>query len=71
MRIKNRPFRSLPPIGPVEHDEPLPLCGCGLSGTFPFCDSSQMISRSHEPGKLVSCGAGKRVSQAKAESLEV
>jgi CDGSH-type Zn-finger protein len=33
------------------------MCGCGLSRTFPFCDGSQMISKSHRVGALVSCGA--------------
>ena len=52
--------------------ETRPLCGCGLSRTFPFCDSSQMISKTYEPGKLVACGAGKQVGRAQpeVESLE-
>ena len=33
------------------------MCGCGLSGRFPFCDGTQMISKSHVEGALVSCGA--------------
>ena len=52
--------------------EARPFCACGLSRTFPFCDSSQMISKSRELGKLVSCGPGERVeqSQGQAESAE-
>lgn len=52
--------------------EARPFCGCGLSRTFPFCDSSQMISKTHEPGKLVGCGTGDPVKrlQAQAESAE-
>ena len=48
-----------------------PLCGCGLSRTFPFCDSSQMISKTYEPGKLVSCGPGKQVGRPQAEAEPV
>ena len=47
--------------------ETRPFCGCGLSKTFPFCDSSQMISRSREPGKLESCGAAAPAKQAQAQ----
>jgi hypothetical protein len=32
------------------------MCSCALSGTFPFCDGSQKISRSNRLGELVSCG---------------
>jgi CDGSH-type Zn-finger protein len=48
------------------------FCGCGLSKTFPFCDSSQKISRSREPAKLVSCGPARpeEQSKAKAEAVE-
>jgi len=35
------------------------FCCCGLSATFPMCDGSQMIARTHALGKLVSCGAPK------------
>jgi hypothetical protein len=70
MPIMKGVFRSLPSKGPIKRAAPPPLCGCGLSLTFPLCDSSQMISRTHEPGQLASCGAGKRVV-AKAEALEV
>jgi hypothetical protein len=56
--------------GPAKPDVPA-LCGCGLSRTFPLCDSSQMISKGREPGKLESCGAGKRVLRPKTEILDV
>jgi hypothetical protein len=67
--MKRHP-ESPPPQGPAKPDEPA-LCGCGLSRTFPLCDSSQLISKGREPGKLVSCGAGKRVLDPKSEPLDV
>ena len=48
-----------------------PFCACGLSRTFPYCDSSQMISKSRELGKLESCGAGKPVEQSQTEAQPV
>ena len=36
--------------------ESRPMCSCALSRTFPFCDGSQMISKSNRAGELVSCG---------------
>ena len=67
-KLKSQPSQPLP-----TRVEARPFCGCGLSRTFPFCDSSQMISKTYEPGKLVRCGTGKRLgqSQAQAESAEV
>ena len=29
------------------------ICGCGLSATKPFCDSSHKTARQETPGKLV------------------
>jgi CDGSH-type Zn-finger protein len=67
-KLKSQPSKPLP----TRVEGGRPFCGCGLSRTFPFCDSSQMISKTHEPGKLVSCGAGKQAgqSQTQAESAE-
>ena len=47
--------------------DPRRLCGCGLSPTFPYCDGSQLISRSRDRGKLVSCGAGEEVAHAQPQ----
>lgn len=38
-------------------DPPKYLCGCGLSRTFPACDGSQVIAKTHKAGMLVRCGA--------------
>ena len=38
-------------------NEPKYLCGCGLSRTFPICDGSQAIAKTHKAGMLVRCGA--------------
>jgi hypothetical protein len=58
----SRHFKTLPSKGRVESDAATPVCGCGLSRTFPLCDSSQMISKTREPGKLVSCGSAEAVA---------
>jgi hypothetical protein len=51
--------------------DPRPFCGCGLSRIFPRCDSSQLISKSREPGKLVSCGLVKEVGRPRTEARTV
>jgi CDGSH-type Zn-finger protein len=43
------------------------MCACGLSGTFPFCDSSQMIAKTNLNGQLVKCGAANRPELPAAE----
>jgi len=51
-----KPFRHLPP----SPSETRPFCSCGLSRTFPFCDGTQMIAKTHRLGDLVPCGAPKQ-----------
>lgn len=48
--------------------ETRPLCGCGLSHTFPFCDGSQMIAHTQRAKELVRCGA-KQADRSEARSL--
>ena len=47
------------------------FCGCGLSRTFPFCDGSQKIARTHVPGKLMSCGPAKQLEPSEAGTREL
>lgn len=51
--------------------DPRPFCGCGLSRTFPRCDSSQLISKSNQLGKLVHCGPAKEVGRPRTEARTV
>jgi CDGSH-type Zn-finger protein len=53
--------QSKPYAFPPTPSETRPLCGCGLSRTFPFCDGKQMIAKTHRAGELSSCGATTRL----------
>jgi CDGSH-type Zn-finger protein len=46
------------------------FCACGLSRTFPFCDGSQKIAKTHMPGTLMSCGPAK-LDHSEAETREL
>ena len=66
----DNPFKRRRTNLPPTPSEVRPMCGCGLSRTFPFCDGSQTISKSNRAGTLVKCGAtaapGPSVAKAKA-----
>ena len=47
------------------------FCGCGLSRTFPLCDGSQKIARTHMAGMLMSCGPVKQADPLDAETREL
>lgn len=47
------------------------FCGCGLSRTFPLCDGSQKIAKTHMAGKLMSCGPAKQLDSSHAGTLEL
>ena len=47
------------------------FCGCGLSHTFPFCDGSQKIAKTHVRGQLMSCGPAKQLDPADAATPEL
>ena len=51
-RPANRRSTKLPPTP----SETRPMCACGLSRAFPFCDGSQMITKTNIRGELVGCG---------------
>ena len=60
----DNPLKRKPAPSP---SEARPMCGCGLSRTFPFCDGTQMISKSNHAGALVSCGAAAQPVRAIAK----
>jgi hypothetical protein len=43
------------------------LCGCGLSRTFPMCDGSQMIAKTHQLGRLFRCGGATQPAASEAQ----
>jgi len=47
------------------------FCGCGLSRTFPYCDGSQKIAKTHAAEKLMRCGPAKQLDPSHAENLEI
>ena len=47
------------------------FCGCGLSRTFPFCDGSQKIAKTHVAGNLMSCGSAKQTEPSEAGAREL
>jgi CDGSH-type Zn-finger protein len=57
--------------GPTgSRDRTKAFCGCGLSRTFPFCDGSQKIAKTHVAGKLMSCGPAEvEVSSARTREI--
>ena len=57
-RLRNGPY--LVTIG----HEVKSICGCGLSGTLPFCDGTHQITKTEEAGKLYWYDSGKQQHSA-------
>lgn len=64
------PKRQISPPSP-DYAAPRRPCGCGLSHTFPHCDGSQLISKSRDPAKLVSCGSVEGAARSRTGALAV
>lgn len=56
--------------GPIKiepQEKPVFICGCGLTGNFPYCDGSHKACAQEAPGKVYVYGPDKKAVETRAD----
>ena len=64
-RLRNGPYQVL------VDGRNTAFCGCGLSGTAPYCDGTHKVTKTEEPGKLYWYDSGRHRHVATEEHSEM